>query len=469
MVQILELLARHKIEARKAAGTHGGEFSSPCPGCGGNDRFRVWPEQNEGRGSWWCRGCGKGGDAIQFLVEFEKMGFQDACRELEVELPERKFKRPAAPPQPAKPAFAPEPSGILPPAAWLEKAEALVAWAHAQLLENSSQLAWLAARGIGEASVKKFRLGWNPGQSGKDLFRPRESWGLPPEYRADGKRKTLWLPIGLVIPMLDRRLRPVRIRIRRPDGEPRYYVISGSCMDCMLIDPIARALVVVESELDGILVAQEAAGVAGAVALGNSSRKPDRDAFEALQGAPVVLNALDYDAAGAKASAWWRDTFSRMVRWPVPKGKDPSEAHQAGANLRAWVVAGLPPAWRIGPSLMVGNLVGEAPKDAPRPPEAARGGEAAESPVRGVREPGEDSDASDPVDELGRLLRSSPVALEKYPGGKGMRIIQDPKWAQRNWEKAQRLSMLAFLDPLCRDYLGRHPESVINGKNWGGD
>ena len=48
-------------ELRKASTTKGGEWHGPCPGCGGDDRFHVWPEQKDG-GTYWCRGCNKAGD-----------------------------------------------------------------------------------------------------------------------------------------------------------------------------------------------------------------------------------------------------------------------------------------------------------------------------------------------------------------------------------------------------------------------
>ncbi|WP_342452329.1 primase-helicase zinc-binding domain-containing protein [Desulfovibrio desulfuricans] len=47
----------------KAKGPH--EFAGPCPECGGEDRFIVWPDKPNG-GGYWCRGCGRQGDAIQY-------------------------------------------------------------------------------------------------------------------------------------------------------------------------------------------------------------------------------------------------------------------------------------------------------------------------------------------------------------------------------------------------------------------
>ncbi|MEA3240904.1 MAG: primase-helicase zinc-binding domain-containing protein, partial [Pseudomonadota bacterium] len=46
---------------------NGGEYSSPCPFCGGNKRFRTWPQKKDGQGRWWCRECGETGDSIDLL------------------------------------------------------------------------------------------------------------------------------------------------------------------------------------------------------------------------------------------------------------------------------------------------------------------------------------------------------------------------------------------------------------------
>jgi hypothetical protein len=83
------------------------------------------------------------------------------------------------------------------------------------------------------------------------------------------------------------------------------------------------------------------------VAVGSSSAKPDRQATERLRKSIHIMVALDFDTAGTKAWEWWKEVFFKAERWPVPKGKDPGEAHKAGVDLRGWVAAGLPPAMRI--------------------------------------------------------------------------------------------------------------------------
>ncbi|MEA3429046.1 MAG: primase-helicase zinc-binding domain-containing protein, partial [Thermodesulfobacteriota bacterium] len=51
MMNVLDL-AQAKVELKKVSNTYGGEYQGPCPGCGGEDRFHVWPQKNDGQGSY---------------------------------------------------------------------------------------------------------------------------------------------------------------------------------------------------------------------------------------------------------------------------------------------------------------------------------------------------------------------------------------------------------------------------------
>lgn len=250
--------------------------------------------------------------------------------------------------------WTPDPPNDPPPERWREKARAFVNWAFENLMmmdPDEGVKAWLANRGINEYVIKHFGLGWNPGRDGKDLFRPRESWGLPTELK-DGRPKKLWIPRGLVIPLLsdDDPFQIHRIRIRREtDDPPRYYVLPGSSMNCLVEAPKgARAYTIIESELDAMMIhfmANRGEPITGVVALGNSSRKPEAGTAAKLRDAAMLLNALDYDAAGANQGEWWTEHFPRTIRWPVPLGKDPGEAFEKGIDIRAWVKSGLPKGW----------------------------------------------------------------------------------------------------------------------------
>jgi len=440
-MNVLELLKSKGIDAKKAAATKGGEWWSACPGCGGRDRFHVWPDQNGGTGSYWCRGCGKSGDRIQFLMDFEGKSYPEACAALDIALEKDTYQAPKFKPRTKKPAAAPrDPVPVPDPLSdlWMERAEKLTAWAQVYLAKNKKQLEWLKNRGIKKETIEKFRLGWNPGKNGKDLFRPREKWGLPVELKENGRKKVLWIPRGLVIPWIkDGRVR--RIRIRRPEGLPRFVVLEGSDTTVMVIGDRMRAYIVLEAELDALLCWQAAGDLAGAVGLG-STRPPDPAAAEVLRQAAVILLAHDYDAAGQKALEWWRINFPRGEHWPVPAGGDPGEAYQAGVDIRAWISAGLPSAWRVGQSLL-----GSKKKRAPQ------------------KTPGESAGTPAGILELAELLKRHPVTIHNTL--ERTRIRQGQRWARENWDVSKRISELVYMTPAVFEYLAGHPEAVITGGN----
>ncbi|EFK11872.1 zinc-binding domain of primase-helicase [delta proteobacterium NaphS2] len=361
MEKVIDLIRKYH-EPTKVASTNGGEYHSPCPGCGGKDRFHVWPEENQGEGSWWCRQCGKGGDAIQFLRDFEGLTFREACERLGKTPREiSNHENPWVHKDQKKPeeVWRPDPEQGPPPEIWRKKARKFVNWAFENLILMDSGegiKARLFRRGINEWVIKHFGLGWNPGNEGKDLFRPRESWGLPTELKPDGHKKKLWIPSGLVIPhLVGKEIH--RIRIRRENGDPKYYVLPGSSMNCLVEDcgvpqlqwPLgSRCYVLVEAELDAMMIrywANRGHEMTGVVALGNSSRKPDAKTTDFLKNAALILNALDFDPAGARQIKWWRENFPQSKRWPVPIGKDPGEAFEQGVPIQNWIKAGQPKGW----------------------------------------------------------------------------------------------------------------------------
>jgi hypothetical protein len=343
-MNLLDIYQGKSHQARRASSHKGGEYHGPCPGCGGKDRFHLWPNQGE-NGTFWCRQCDKGGDAIRYLRDFEGMSFQEACAALGKEPGARAWHSPGG--APCRPVWHPEPATV-PGQLWQQKAEKLTIWAHDCLLSTHVELQRLAARGIDLETVKLARLGWNPGERGKDLWRPREAWGLPEEIREEtGKHRRLWLPRGLVIPRMEGE-GVQRLRIRRPEGEPRYYVLPGSGSAPLYLGCQHRAAVVVESELDAWALVAAAGDLVGAYGIGNSSAKPDTESFARLRALDLILVATDFDEldqkgerAGAKAARWWMETFPQADRWPVPIGKDPGEAYGAGVNLRDWIKAGI--------------------------------------------------------------------------------------------------------------------------------
>ncbi|HML52722.1 MAG TPA: primase-helicase zinc-binding domain-containing protein, partial [Solidesulfovibrio magneticus] len=364
---LLGLFEAHGLMPKKESGT---SWGAPCPACGGKDRCVIKPADHDGRGGYFCRRCNVYGDAIQFLRDYEGMSYAEACKRLGVAVARSVPSLPRVPRQPA----GQEPFEAVPqesPAElWQTKATKFSVLAHQHLLAHPRWLAWLASRGLPLEAAQRYRLGYNPGEKGKTcLIRPRSSWGLPPlepkpakDGEAPAKPKTtFWIPRGVVIPQLsadpDGPVR--RLRIRRPDEdrrkfkeETKYYVIPGSSMDAMILGPQSQAFVVVESELDALMLHHHVGDLVGVVSIQTANvRKIAADVHAALSQALCILVALDAEGAGgagAKGWARWAASFPRAKRWPCPVGKDPGEAFEKGANLRAWVMAGLPPALLSG-------------------------------------------------------------------------------------------------------------------------
>ena len=450
-------LAQQKVSLKKAASTHGGEWHGPCPACGGNDRFHVWPMQNEGRGGYWCRGCGKTGDNIQYLIDFEGVDFKTACERLNISRFD-KIKRDL--PQNTKNGFIPA-EHQSPAALWQEKAGKFLTWAQKELDNNEKTLAWLAARGISAQAAHEAGLGWNPGDKGNDLYRNRRAWGLPEEIKANGKPRMLWLPRGLVIPLSGNcegdasfmrgevcGNRLLRLRIRRPEGEPRYYIVPGSAMGTMIVAPDRQAFVLVESELDAIACAASQE-LAGAVALGTLEGKPDKAAFDILKASLAILNALDFGdtgggkTAGLRARKWWEENFLQCERWPVPRGKDPGEAASLGIELGLWIKEGLPPVMKteglrrkVEEEAEPGHCEGEARGNLQPPPE----------------------NTPELLVELWNLLKNNP----------SVRIVNEPdRFTVLKGEKfvGGRINYLVFREKEVTDYLLDHPDAEITAGN----
>jgi len=310
------------------------------------------------------------------------------------------------------------------------------------LQKNAEALSWLADRGISLETAVNYRLGWNQGEKGKDIYRPRKSWGLPEEMKENGKPKMLWIPVGLVIPyIIDGVI--CRLRIRRPEGEPRYYVIPGSSMGTMLLGRERRAFVIVESELDAIAV-YEGNTYAGAAAMGSASAKPDAETYSVLQESLQILNTLDYDTAGQKQVNWWGENFERCDRWPVPQGKDPGEAIKMGTDLNSWIKAGLPPALTMDDSAAEKKEAGET--KSPVIPATARE----------EKRPLQDFHPS--ILELRRLLLGNP-SVKIINSAARFTVLRNDKYV------GGRINELVFRVPESRDYILSHPAEVIDGKN----
>ncbi len=447
-MNVLDLATTHGLQPQKVSGSKGGEFASRCPFCGGKDRFHIWPDQNSGSGSYWCRQCGAHGDRIQFVMDTQQIGFKAACNVTGDYKIAAEFKSDSeAPYTPRVPiekvhGYAPQQK---PPAAglsnleiWSQKAEKLVKWS-AENLPGSEGESLLARKGITMETAKAHGLGWIP----KDIYRPRESWGLTTIIKEEtGKPKRLWFPEGLVIPHVSPAHHTVdRLRIRRQAAsDPRYYVIPGSGPAQMILTGPSRCVVIVESELDAILLGQVAGDITTVISMGTSHAKPDVLSTSVLQEALCILIALDFDAAGKSSHRWWKEAFPRSVRWPVPAGKDPSDAHSDGVDLRAWVVAGWPVGWRIMATTERQQIKKESA------PKQIQNGNPQTSMEETGQATGQESGNGDSIHELLGLLKKNPrikIIINNF-----RLSLQAPQdWQKRNEATFGKISRLVYFDP----------------------
>jgi hypothetical protein len=205
-------------------------------------------------------------------------------------------------------------------------------------------LGWLKeCRGLSEETIRAHRLGL----ALINRFEGYEQWGLEQVFKDDGTPKKIWIPLGLTIPLWQEG-KIYRIRIRRPkfalrsEADPRYYLLRGSDTRSLVLGQDRDVFTILESELDAILLVQEAGDLSGVISLGNAQTRPDVKAMESLSHSKLILVALDGDDAGAKeAWGWWLNHFPRARRWPPVGGKDPGEMFLAGMNLRTWIEAGI--------------------------------------------------------------------------------------------------------------------------------
>lgn len=336
MSNILEIVRYCGVEVVKVAATKGGEYAGPCPICGGNDRFRVWPEKNKS----FCRQCPADDayrDSIQLLKDCKNMTYKEACDFLQIEIKAYKNQPKTVLRKKKVTDFTARPN-IEPEKLWQEKGIAFVKFCYDELMNNPKQLNYLLSRGITKDTAQRFCLGYNPSIQ----FRSRKSWGL----KENGKK--LCLGKGIVIPyFVNNQLVRIRTRLDELYNDNRYYILPGSSMayfNCRSINQLyGNPYMIIESELDAILIEQEAGDIIHVASIGNSSAKPDELTMQDLNKSEYILNAQDADEAGAKVQPWWNEHFKTNRRWPVPEGKDPGEYHQNfKGNLREWIIAGLP-------------------------------------------------------------------------------------------------------------------------------
>lgn len=339
-MSILDLIQNETNISFHKTTTAGKQHNGPCPWCGDDgkgeraDRFIIWPTE----GRYLCRRCGKKGDDIQFVREYKNMGYTEACEYLHYGINNihhnhhnhhndnihhinHNHEQPLQPPTEQ----------------WLSEAWPFLISCQDRLWSDAGAraLTWLRGRGLTDTTIQSAGLGY----CDRDQYTDREAWGLAPETTKDGKPKGLWLPRGVVIPWLvDGELWGVRIR--RPQGDPKYYLLPGSQAGALYgadqVQP-AKPAVLLEGEIDALTIRQ-----AGFVAVATGSTHGARRVrwVARLATAEPVLVAYDNDDAGNQAAAYWLAALSNAKRWR-PYWSDANQLQQDGVSVAGWIAAGL--------------------------------------------------------------------------------------------------------------------------------
>jgi len=239
-----------------------------------------------------CFGCGESGSPIDFVMKYCRVNFLDACKiiakDFSIYIPDRPPKKPFN--LPIKKGVSLKTPRTVKPVnnEWKEKASLFVDYCHQQLLEKTFVLDYLSARGINRPLVERYKIGYND----KDRNRAGRDWGL-----GAGK---IWLPEGIVIPMIDGNFVRLRIRISKQKGKSmKYAIVSGSSQKTFIIPAVDnRVVFLFESELD--LIAFRGLFNYTAMSFGSSVVRPCEKASKILEKASKIVVAYDNDEAGKR-------------------------------------------------------------------------------------------------------------------------------------------------------------------------
>lgn len=273
---------------------------------------------------WWSRN-GEVGDGIQYLQRHCGMGFPEAVAILSESaivqntasqhLNRQNLHCPGLIKKPEK----------WRTKKWQRDAEKLIRVGRSYLLgpNGKERIAYLVhQRGLNLDTIRQRRLGWLP-----------------------EKRH---MPSKLLIPCYDSQGHLIRIRFRMDTpnpGQQRYRISKGS--NPYSAYPIgvasAKPLMILESELDAILIAQQAAEHIGVLAMGTTAMKFNPAMIRYLcENIPIILISLDNDQSGKQKTSQLIRELPNAIEWPVAEkyGKDPGEAFKR-INLKHWVETGL--------------------------------------------------------------------------------------------------------------------------------
>jgi hypothetical protein len=152
----------------------------------------------------------------------------------------------------------------------------------------------------------------------------------------------------LVIPCYSSKGELIRVRFRMNGSNPeerKYRLLKGSNFDkpYPLSISTKKPVIIVESDLDGMLISQESGERIGVLCLGSTSVRLQPDVINYLnKRIPFVLISMDNDKSGRSKSVELKSQLEKYLDWPVVEvfGNDPGEVWKK-MNIKLWIESGI--------------------------------------------------------------------------------------------------------------------------------
>ncbi len=331
---MLTLLSQDGFNFEKVSSSNGGVYKGPCPWCGGDDRFTVYPDDGYG-GGYICNQCSQKGDKIAYLRNYRGLSYTEACVELNI-TPKMTFESSRDLINKKNKIHTPN---IIqnPPGKWTEKSTDLLFQWFKNLMSPAGKIQrdyLIFNKYLTIETIKKARLGYNK----TGLKYSKESFGLDP----DPEKNTAWIAAGIIIPYFENG-NLVRLRSRQEDYNPKFgkYIMSTGSSSTYFIypdfEPFIKPALVIESELDGWLIWQECKDLVNVVATGSSNNYTCEKSDYSIKNCSGVYVWGDNDKAGQKMNEWWVKNYSATPIY-TSIGDDVSEAAKNGLELRRFIL-----------------------------------------------------------------------------------------------------------------------------------
>ena len=331
-VSIGELVRSAGIELRRH-GTNG-DRAGRCPFHEDDETASL--VISEAKGLWHCFGCGRAGNAFQWVMETRGVGFREAVAELMTGLGTAQADSSPAPSSSFSPSSCPLDVGMTDG----ELARAVVDYYHESLKGSGEALGYLERRGLRDDElIERFRLGYADRSlgtlipeknrvAGAELRRRLQAVGLWRESGHEHMNGSLVVPItgedGSVVQMYGR-----KINDNLRAGTPKHLYLPGPLAGVWNREGLtgAREIIVCESLIDAMTF--WAAGYRNVTAAYGVEGFTTAH-FELVRAsAGRVLVAYDADAAGDRAAealaAKLLPAGIECYRVRFPRGMDANE------------------------------------------------------------------------------------------------------------------------------------------------